>query len=89
MPRGHHHPSICTIIRPSAPSWAPSSVHIGKIQACKGERAQAGKSERRTLASWQAGEQRAGEEACNGKRAQAQLARVMTFEFELLCPLSY
>ena len=89
MPRGHHHPSICTIIRPSAPSWAPSSVHLGKMQACKGERAQACKGERRTLAACQAGKQRACEEACNGKRAQAQLARVMKLEFELICPLSY
>ena len=86
MPRGHHHPSICTIIRPSAPSWAPSSVHLGKIQACKGERAQACKGERRTLAAWQAGKQPVGEEAC---AAQAQIARVMIFDFELLCPLSY
>ena len=75
-----HHPSIvgtiiCTIIRPSLPPVG------SQRQACKGER--------RTLADWQAGKQPAGEEACTGKRAQAQLARVMTFEFELLCPLSY
>ena len=75
-----HHPSIvgtiiCTIIRPSlAPAGGGGPWQIGK---------------RRALADWQAGKQPAGEEACTGKRAQAQLARVMTFEFELLCPLSY